>query len=114
MAKTKAEVRNRALMITGKLARGQTAEAELAADFDDAYDQVYSSLETQDLVSWSSTESIPDEFVEDIALLMALQRSESIPNERFQRVAARASGAIQRIASKINRTYISPFDNRDY
>lgn len=114
MAKTTAEVRNRALVILGKLARGQTAEAGLASDMDDAYAQVYATLETQELVSWSDSESIPDEFVEDIALLMAMERSESIPTERFQRITIRAQGSLERISAKINKSYQSPFTNEDY
>lgn len=114
MARTKAEVRNRALMILGKLAANQTAQGFLAADMDRAYDQVYDSLETQSLVSWGSAESIPNEFVEDIALLMAWERSESIPTERFQRIASRVDGAVERIAAKINKPYQSPFTNENY
>jgi len=114
MARTIAEVRNRALEITGKLAKGQTAKGELAADMERAYDQIYSSLETQNLVSWGSTDDIPNEFVEDIALLMAMERSESISNERFQRIGVRVSGALERIAAKINKSYQSPFTSEDY
>lgn len=114
MAKTKAEVRNRALVILGKLARGQTAEAGLAADMDDAYDQVYDALKKQNMVSWSSTDSIPNEFVQDVALLMAMSRAESAPNERYQRVMLMAQGAYSRIAANINGEYESPFTNEDF
>lgn len=114
MARTIAEVRDRALVILGKLARGQTAEGGLAADMDRAYDQIYKSLETQNLVSWGSTDDIPDEFVEDVALLMAFERSESIPSERFQRVAVRGQGSLERIAAKINKSYQSPFTAENY
>ena len=114
MARTIAEVRDRALFILGKLATGQTAKGELADDMERAYDQIYDSLETQNLVSWGSTDDIPNEFVEDVALLMAFERSESIPTERFQRIAVRGQGSLERIAAKINKSYQSPFTNEDY
>lgn len=114
MARTITEVRDRALFILGKLARGQTATGELADDMDRAYDQIYQSLETQNLVSWGSTDDIPDEFVEDIALLIAFERSESIPTERFQRIGVRVQGSLERIAAKINKSYQSPFTSEDY
>lgn len=114
MSRTIAEVRDRALVILGKLARGQTAEGGVKEDMELAYDQIYQSLETQNLVSWGSTESIPTEFVEDIALLMAFERSESIPSERFQRIAVRVQGALERIAAKINKSYQSPFTSDNY
>lgn len=114
MARTIAEVRNRALFITGKLARNQTAKGELADDMERAYDQIYSSLETQNLVSWGSTDDIPDEFVEDIALLMAFERSEGIATERFQRIAVRVQGSLSRIAAKINKSYQSPFTSENF
>ena len=114
MSRTIAEVRDRALVILGKLARGQTAEGGLADDMERAYDQIYSSLETQTLVTWGPTEDIPTEYVEDIALLMAFERSESIPSERFQRIAIRVQGAIERIAAKMNRSYESPFTAEDF
>lgn len=114
MARTIAEVRDRALVILGKLARGQTAEGGLKDDIERAYNQIYSSLETQNLVSWGSTDDIPDEFVEDVALLTAWERSESIPNERFQRISVRVQGALERIAAKINKSYQSPFTSENY
>lgn len=114
MAKTKAEVRNRALVMLGKLALGQTPTAALANDMEDAYDQIYKRLESRGMVTWSDTDSIPDEFVEDITALMAFERSEGIPGERFQRIQLAASSAYRNISAIIEGPWTNPREYTDY
>jgi hypothetical protein len=114
MAKTIAECRNRALTKIGKLPLGQTPAAALANDMKDAYDQIYARLEARGLVTWSSTASIPDEFVEDVVALMAYERSEGIPDSRFLRIREAASTAAGNIAATINGQWTNPREYTDY
>jgi hypothetical protein len=114
MAKTKAEVRNRALVMLGKLPLGQTPTSAMANDMEDAYDQVYARLNSRNMVTWSSTDNIPDEFVEDITALMAFERSEGIPAERYARVRESASRAFRNISALISGPYTNPREYTDY
>ena len=114
MAKTKAELRNRALVMLGKLPLGQTPTAALANDMEDVYDQVYRRLELRGLVTWSSADSIPDEFVEDITALMAFERSEGIPDSRYNRIASAASRAVNSISAVISGEWTNPREYADY
>lgn len=113
MAKTRAQIRDRVLRKLGKLSIGQTAEAEIADDIEDAYDQVYASLEADGLVTWLSS-SVPDEFVEDVVNLVAMERSESIPNDRYQRIALAATSAKLNISAKIAGKWVNPREVLNY
>lgn len=114
MAKTKAEVRNRALVMLGKLPMGQTPSSVLADDMEDVYDQVYADLKARGLVTWSSTDSVPDEFVDQIATLMASRRSEGIPNDRYVRITAASTGAIKSISRIIEGKWVNSREYMDY
>jgi hypothetical protein len=114
MPKTKAECRDRALRKLGKLAIGQTAEAGIASDMEDAYDQIYARLDQLGLVTWSSTGSVPDEFVEDITAMMAFERSERVPDSRYARIRDDASRALTSISAYISGEYENPRDCEDF
>lgn len=114
MSKTKAECRNRALVMLGKLALGQTPTSALSTDMEDAYTQVYNKLANRGLVTWGPTDSIPDEFVEDITALMAFERSESIPPARYQRIAEAANRAPLNISATIAGSWTNPREYTDY
>lgn len=114
MAKTIAEVRNRALVMLGKLPLGQTPASALANDMEDAYNQVYARLEARGLVTWSSTDSIPDEFVEDVTALMAFERAEDIPESRYVRIASAAQRAPANISATIAGRWTNPRPYTDY
>ena len=114
MPKTKAEVRDRALIDLGKLALGQTPTAALANDMEDVYDQVYARLENRGLVTWSSTDSIPDAFVEDISALMAFERAKGIPRDRYERIKEAAVAAVKGISATIAGSYTNPRKLTDY
>ena len=114
MAKTKAQLRNRALEMLGEIAIGQTPAADIANDMEDAYDQVYARLERRGLVTWSSTDSIPDEFVEDISVLMAFERAENIPQEKFARLAGMRARAVQSISDVIAGRWTNPREYSDF
>lgn len=114
MAKTKAEIRNRALVKLGKLTLGQTPSGEMSSDMEDVYDQVYARLESKGMVTWSSTDSIPDEFVEHVASIMAIERAEGIPESRYVRLANDASRALIAISGLISGKWTNPRKVTDY
>lgn len=114
MAKTIEEVRNRALVMLGKLALGATPTGALAADMEDVYDQVYAKLERRGMVTWSNTDDIPDEFVEDVTSMMAFERSEGIPADRYARIADAAARAYGNIAALIDGKWTNSRKYRDY
>lgn len=113
MAQTKTQIRNRALQKIGKLALSQTANSVLADTMDDAYDQVYARLEKRGLVTWLAS-SVPDEFVEDIVAIVAFERAESIPTERYNRVASDASRAQINISATIAGKWTNPRGVEDF
>lgn len=118
MSKTATEVRNRALWKLGRVPRGSTATGAIADDMDDAYTQVYAELNLMGLVTWASTDSIPDEFVEPIVNLMCLRRSEGISQERLQKLIVDAGprGELAKldISALISGTYQDPREYTDY
>lgn len=114
MAKTISQCARRALEKIGKLPLGQTPTAALENDMIDAYDQVYARLENRGLVTWSSADSIPDAFVEDVVALMAYERSEGIPDSRFMRIKEAASFAPDTISATISGKWTNPRPYTDY
>jgi hypothetical protein len=91
---TAAQIREKALRKLGVKATGQTTQAEIAADLDNAYTEVYAMLSSLGLTTWDSDEDIPDEFVAPVVSLVAFARVDeySIPNDRFQRIDLDANG----------------------
>lgn len=114
MPKTKSQLRDRALVMLGKLSLGQTPPAALADDMEDVYDQIYAKLEKRGLVTWSSTDSVPDEFVEDVTSLMAFERSEGIPDTRYLRIKEAAAAALKTITHNIDPHWKNPRKFTDY
>lgn len=114
MAKTKAEVVKRALRMMNKLALGQTPSGELNSDMEDAYDEVYAKLARLDIANWSSTGSVPTEYVEDVAALVAAERSHNLPNDLYQKIIIRASRSIINISAMNQGKSTSHREYRDY
>lgn len=113
MAKTKAQIRDRALQMLGKLAIGQTATGQMATDIESAYDQVYAVLKAKGLATWLGA-SVPDEFVEDVATLVAFERTEGIPAQRAQGIAIKAAGATLSISANISGVFNNPRGVENY
>ena len=61
--------------------------------------RVYAELDALELATWDEDEEVPSEFVHSVVALTAYHRIDeySIPIERYQRIAADASGATLRI-----------------
>ena len=81
---------------------------------EDVYAQVYARLDRRGMVTWSSTDSIPDEFVEDVTSLMAFERAEGIPESRYARLAGDANRALINISATISGPYVNPRQVTDY
>ena len=107
MAQTKAQIRDRVLRKLGKLALGQVAEAALASDIEDAYDQMHERLKFRGLVTWDSS-NVPDEFVEDVVAITAFDRAEGIPAERYARIESAAARATINISATLAGKWVNP------
>ena len=74
MAKTKAEVRNRAASdYLGILRLGQSLQSQDDTRISDAYDEVYEQLKKDGLATWASTASVPAAIVPHMVVLVAQQ-----------------------------------------
>ena len=91
---TAAQIRERALRKLGINAAGQTTQAEVREDLDQAYQEVHAMLSTKNIAPWDFDEDIPDEFAEPVVFLVADSRKDdyAIPNDRYQRITLGAIG----------------------
>lgn len=96
---TKATIRNKAVKKLGVLATGQTLPSEIAADLDEAYDEVYAALSAKNLTNDWESDDIPTEYVTPLVALVAFARADEygIPNDRYQRIAGDVSRATAEI-----------------
>lgn len=116
MAKTATQIRNQALRELGVLPLGQTASAEWAQSVDEAYTEVYAALQEHDLAVWSSSESVPDAYVNPVVVLVAAQRLNvaGVSNDRYQRIANAAAGALSEIRRIKAGQWFNTRDVEDY
>lgn len=107
MSVTRAEIANRALRKCGRLAYGQTAEANLSNAALQAYDEVYDYLEELGIVDWGSTAAVPNQYVYWIVALTALSLADElgVSTERYQRLSITASQAEPEIRRVYNTAY---------
>ncbi len=71
---TTTEMRQKAAERLYIVGRGQTVKSQDQNDLDNAYTEVYGELDVKGLTTWSSTDDIPDEFVNDIVAMMSRRR----------------------------------------
>lgn len=109
MAKTKAQIIDRVARKLGKLAIGQTLEADFESQISDTYDEVYDELDGMGLAAFSSA-SVDDEFVKYFVVLIAREHIESIPPGRQSIIANDARRAKVEISNLIARKHNN---NRD-
>lgn len=98
----------------GKLALGETPEAEIADDVEKSYDQIYAKLESKGLVAWPSAGAVPDKYAKDVAALVAFEHAEGIPTERYAKIEARAAVAELSISASMSGKYTNPRDVEDF
>ena len=113
---TKAEVRLRALRELGIVQVNQAAPPHHDSEMKDSYDEVYAAIKEQGLATWTSTAAIPDEVTPHVVALVAINRADTygISNERFQRLAGKAAGAMVGIRSLVNPPFESLDSPKDY
>lgn len=102
MAVTRAEIANRALRESGKLAFGQADNSNLTNAALQAYDEVYAYLDNLDIVDWGSTASVPDEYAFHVVAMTAYSLIGQLgtPTARAQKISAdhaRAELSIRRV-----------------
>lgn len=113
---TAAKIRDKAGQKLGVKALGQALESSVSDDLDDAYTEVFERLRAEDLVSWHSTEEVPEELVSPIVDLVAFQRVDEygVNSERYQRLAVAASQAEVRIRRTLQVDYFTNEDEAVY
>lgn len=102
-----ADVYNKALRKLGLLRYGQTASSELTDDITDAYTELYQRLDEENLVTWTTTGAVPDQYVWIIVTLLAAQRANEygIPNDRYKRIMGESAGAMRELRRLIAGPY---------
>ena len=107
MALTKAQIRDRAASELGVLPLGQALQHQDKVRIEQAYDEIYANLKSRGLASWSSTGSVPNEFVSHVVALVAYNclNSYGVSNDRYNRISSKAGVAIQEITSLTNKSY---------
>ena len=95
MPKTKQEIATEVLQEVGELATGQTPSDADARICRDKYDQVYSGLLSNKLVSWGPDDSVPDDAVLPIVALVARSVTTifGVSGTTLQDIAAKSSVA---------------------
>ena len=82
------EIRNRAAFVLGLRESNKTVDGNIAADLDNAYNEIYSELEADQNVYWASDAAVPNQYVKAMVDLVAWARAGEYPlsEERYKRV----------------------------
>ena len=108
---TKAQIRDRAAVVLGIKGEGVLLASDEASDLDNSYSEVYAQLQKNNLPTWDEADDIPDEYAPHVVSLVAFGRIDDYPtpNDRYQRIALKASTAILEIKElRASNTYITP------
>ena len=102
---TLAQVRESAAENLGIVGEGETLPSYESADMTQAYAEVYAELQADELITWSSTANVPDQYAWSIAMLMAERRAVKyqVPPNRYQRIKFEAAEAITKIRALMMR-----------
>jgi len=102
---TKAEIRNQALSLLGRLRLGQSPQNQDKVSVDQAYNEVYEGLKTIGLATWSSTAEVPNDVTPHVVALVAMARVDTygVSDSRYTRILNRAS-----IAEREIRKFVTP------
>lgn len=115
MSATIADLRNRVLQELGRLQLGQSPQDQDKVAAETEYAKLHAELKAKGIVTWASTASIPDEFVFNLASIVAYRLTGSFgtSGERYQRIAvnnARAEDEIKLMAAPANESASEPTD----
>ena len=115
MSKTKAEIRDKVARKLGIKKNAQALVDPIKTDLDDAHDEAYATLQTLELVSWSSTAEVPDDMVFPFVAMIALSRIEyAVGAVRIKSIVGAASTAKERIRELITEPYFSSAEDAVY
>jgi len=91
---TNAQIRETAAENLGILGEGEVLPSYETGDLNQAITEVYSMLRQLNLVTWASTDSVPDEYAAPFAMLVADARKTKyqIPDNRYMRIMAEGWG----------------------
>jgi len=91
---TSTQIRQTAAENLGIRGEGQTMPSYEVADFDQAITEVYGMLRQLNLVTWASTDNVPDEVASPFAMLVACERAikYKIPDNHYMRVLSEGWG----------------------
>ena len=93
------DIRERALKKLGVTAVGQTSRAEFVKDIDQAYLEIYSMLESLNIVTWDFDDDVPNEIASPVVWLVADSRKDeyNLPDGKYSRITASAAQAVPKI-----------------
>ena len=114
MAQTISQIVDQAASLLGKKATGQSVQGSVSADLTQAYNEVWASLSRLSLVTFSSTDDVPDEYARPMAYLVANQRKDGVSNDRYQRIVAEVPGALGAISTIKEGVWTNPLEVEDF
>lgn len=93
---TKAQLRDKVLRKLKVLAAGQSAPPDDATIVEDAYDELHAQLTEDNVITWGSTDDIPDEAVRSMVKLVSFEVADTFlgarDEARYNRIRAEAYG----------------------
>lgn len=120
MARTAAEIRDRAGEELGIKQIGQSMQSQDAARLNDAYEEVYARLKHEGLATWAVAGSVPDEVAQYVIYMTAHNAivTFGISDSRASRILAHTGGnddlALREIRKYIAPAYVSQDEPVDY
>lgn len=111
---TIAEIVARAAKELGKNPTGQAISGAVSADLTQAYAEIWRELSRKDLVTWSNTDKIPEEYCNPIAFLVANQRLSGVSGERYQRIKMEAAFSRAKISSMKEGVWVNTEEVEDF
>lgn len=111
---TISKIVDRAATELGKKATGQGTKGSVSDDLTQAYQEVWKMLHRKNLVTWSQTDDIPEEYCNPIVFLVAAQRLHGVSDSRFARITAQAATATNIIKSIKEGIWQNPTEVEDY
>lgn len=93
----------------GRKVVGQAASNKDQVDIEQAIDEVYVDLQSDKIMTWSTTGDVPTGVVPHVKALAGYRRSSGLSTERYQRVLSDASIAKREI-KRIIAPYHEPLD----
>lgn len=110
----KANVIKRAGNLLGILRIGQALPADKNLRLEQAYDEVYDQLNSENIAIWDA--EVPDRVVPHVVALMALNACDDVgvSPARYQRIVGKANVALREIRKQAQPEYVSNDDPEDF